>query len=358
MLPELPASLPYDLRKEINWIDFSNPVNPLGTPKPLIQALHTALVDGELAFQPDRTGYALRRILAAYNEIPIESLLLGSSQTSLIRDTIQALEATRVGTTVPCTIDKELAVVNAGAEFVPLPNSFSFATCKYRTARHESGGFDTALLANPGFPTSRLLLEDVLVQYLENCDWVLVDETYVELSMGGESFIPLTKRYRNLVVIRSATATFAIPGSPLSYLVAHPDTIAQIMPYTDPNSISMTAEVLAQVFPQLMGYLDHSHDYLENEIPWLQYGLSLIPGIRIFPSEGNYILCSFKDDGLDLGVRSAYELSMRLQLSGMLVPQLSRISGLENQEDYFIVSAKGHDTNRRLLEKMRSIISH
>ena len=29
LIPDLPETLPYDMRGEMNWVDFSTPVNPL-----------------------------------------------------------------------------------------------------------------------------------------------------------------------------------------------------------------------------------------------------------------------------------------------------------------------------------------
>ena len=357
VLPDLPTTLPHDIRKEISWVDYSNPVNPLGTPKQYIQALHTALVDGELAFRPDMSAYALRRIIAAYNEIPIESVLVGTSTPSSIRNVVQALGPARVGVSAPVSIDHELAVINGGSEFIPLRNPFSFATCKYYIAYRELNRFDAAILSNPGFPTSRLLNEDVLSEYLENCRWVIVDESYLELALGGESFIPLTKKHKNLIIIRNPSATFAIPGTPISCIIAHPDTTARIMSYTDPSSNGLATEVLATVFPQLMGYLDKTHDYLEREIPWLQCMLSLIPGVKIFPSEGNFVLCRFDGGNMDLGVSSTEELSIRLQLAGLLVPQLTRVTGLDDQESYFSIAAQRRDKDQLLLETMKKIVA-
>ena len=357
VLPELPTTLPHDIRKEISWVDYSNPVNPLGTPKVFLKAMHTALVDGELAYRPDVSAYALRRIMAAYNEMPIESVLIGSSRFSCMRDVIQALGPSRVGVSVPCGIETELAVINGGSDFLPISNPFSFATCKYFIAYREINRFDAAILANPGYPTSRLLTEEILLEYLENCRWVIVDESFLELSLGGESFIPLTKKHPNLVIIRNPSATFAIPGMPISCIFAHPDTIARITSYTDPECNGMASEVLASVFPQLMGYLDRTHDYLEREIPWLQCMLSLIPGIKIFPSEANYVLCKFDGGDMDLGVSNSEELSIRLQLAGLLVPQLTRTSGLDDQESYFCIAAQRRDKDQLLLETMKKIIA-
>lgn len=358
VLPGLPIAMPHDIRKEISWVDFSNPVNPLGTPKPVLQALHAALVDGELGYRPDESAYALRRIVAAYHEIPLESVLVETSTSSCIRDVVQALGPARVGVSVPAAIETELAVINGGSEFVPVANPFSFVACKYEVSQREGDRFDAAILANPGYPTSRLLSQEVLVEYLENCRWVIVDESYLELSLGGESFIPLVKKYQNLVVVRNPSATFAMPGMPISCAIAHPDTISRIISYTDPACNGMAAEVLASVFPQLMEYLDKTHDYLESEIPWLQYMLSLVPGVRIYPSEANYVLCRFDGDNMNLGVSSTEELSVRLQLAGFLVPQLTRTVGLDEQESYFIIAAQKRENDQALLKTIRKVVAH
>ena len=54
--------------------------------------------------------------------------------------------------------------------------------------------FDAAVLANPGYPTSRLLPKPTLLAYLDACTWVVVDERSIELTLGGESMVDVYKR--------------------------------------------------------------------------------------------------------------------------------------------------------------------
>ena len=357
ILPELPTAIPHDIRKEVNWAVFSNPVNPLGSPQVYVQAMHDALADGELAYQPDESAYALRRIMAAYYEVPIESVFVGVSPAQCIRAIVQSMGSAKVGLAVPASIDTELAIVNGGSEPVRLKNPFSFATCKYGVARRDDTEFDAAILSNPGYPTSRLLSRDVLAEYLDKCDYVIVDESYVELSLGAESFLPLVTRCPNLFVVRNLAASFAIPGTPVACVFAHPDMISRIVPAADPTANGMASEVLASVFPQLVGYMEETSEYLDREIPWLQYMLSLIPGMHVSPSEGNFILCRFDGSRMDLAVESAEGLSIRLQLAGFLVPQLTRIVGLEGQENYFAIAVQKHENNQKLIRALRRIIT-
>ena len=47
-LPEQLLSPPYEMRSEMNWIDFSGTANPLGTPPFLhcLKIIHLALTEG------------------------------------------------------------------------------------------------------------------------------------------------------------------------------------------------------------------------------------------------------------------------------------------------------------------------
>lgn len=354
---EWAETLPYDMRGEMNWVDFSTPVNPLGTPPEFLHTFQEALLAGEICLRPDRNAYAFRRAVSSYFEVPFEAVLAGSTPTQMIAAAAQSLPLTNVGISVPCPIEYEMALSNAGHAITTLSNPYSFAACDLATARQQSGEFQALLIAHPAFPTSRLVAEDVLREYLAEMAWVIVDESYLELSLGGESFIPLTQRYENLIVVRNPSVTFAMEGAPVSYLVAHPDTVKRMRTFYDSTSVSMFAELMAADMAEQGGYLERTHEYLEQEIPWLQCMLSLLPGVRINPAEASFVLCSFAPErGMSLGVDNAAQLLARLQLNGYLVPLLSRTAGIEGN-DCFCISAHDRATNQALLKAMKHIIN-
>lgn len=356
-LPEQPAYLPYELRTEMNWLDFSSTTNPLGTPKSFIRSMHSSLVDGELAYVPDRQSNALRAALSRCFGISQESFLCGSTVTDLMRAAAQTYQPCRVGVSVPSPAEYSLAISNAGHTVCELTNSYSsFIVPDAYTARNNKLSFDAAVLANPSYPTSRLLSRTTLVNYLETCKWVIVDESLIELTLGGESMMALTERYRNLIILRSLSSTFAMPGVALSYAVAHPETIAQIENFYDSSSISMFAEVLAGTIISEMEYLERTRDILDSEIPWMQCMLNLIPGIHIFPAEANFVMCRYENDSsMDLAVADTKELILRLQLAGFLVKDLEGMPGITNKK-YFCVSVRTREENDKLLGAMRKII--
>ena len=326
-LPEQLLSPPYEMRSEMNWIDFSGTANPLGTPPSFIRAMEAALAAGELNYPPDREAHALRSVLARKFGLSVESFLVGSTVGDMVRAVAQTYQ--------PCT-------------GVPVPDPAA--------AERHGIVFDAAVLANPGYPTSRLLPKPTLLAYLDACTWVVVDERSIELTLGGESMVSLVNEHRNLVVVRSLCEPFAMPGIPISYCIAHPDTIAQITRFYDSSCVPMFAEVIGELALTETEHLERTREFLDSEIPWLQCMLNLIPGIDIFPAEANYVMCTF-DAGPDLalGVANTDELAQRLQLAGFLVRKLEGTPALEDSR-YFCVAVRTREDNEKLVAALREIV--
>lgn len=356
-LPEQLLSPPYELRTEMNWIDFSGTANPLGTPPSFIRAMQAALAAGELNYSPDREAHTLRSVLARQHGLPVESFLVGSTVGDMVRAVAQTYQPCTVGVAVPGPVEYALAAGNAGHRVVEITSPAGFVMPDPTAAARHGVSFDAAVLANPGYPTSRLLPLPTLLAYLDACTWVVVDERSIELTLGGESMVGLVKEHRNLVVVRSLCEPYAMPGIPISYCVAHPDTIAQIARFYDSSGVPMFAEVLGELALAEREHLERTREFLDSEIPWMQCMLSLVPGIDIFPAEANYVMCAF-DHGpdLDLGVASTEELAARLQLAGFLIRKLQGTPGLANGK-YFCVAVRTREDNEKLIAALREIIA-
>ncbi len=355
-LPEQLLSPPYELRTEMNWIDFSGTANPLGTPPSFIRAMEAALAAGEQNYPPDREAHTMRSVLARRYGLPVDSFLVGTTVGDMVRAVAQTYQPCTVGVSVPGPAEYALAAGNAGHRVVEIASPAGFVALDPATAARHGIRFDAAILANPSYPTSRLFPQPTLEAYLETCTWVVVDERSIELTLGGESAVPLTTEHRNLVVIRSLCEPFAMPGIPVSYCIAHPDTIAQISRFYDSSGVPMFAEVIGELALTENGYLERTREFLDTEIPWLQCMLNLIPGIDIFPAEANYVMCSFDvGEDMNLGVDNTDQLTSRLQLAGFLVRKLEGTLGLADDK-YFCVAVRTREDNEKLIAALRDII--
>lgn len=356
-IPELALCPPYDVRGEISWIDFSGTENPFGTPSSFVSAIRHALSGGWISYLPDREAHTLRSALARVHGLPVESFLVGTTASNMIRAAAQAFEPCVVGVPMPCSVESVMALSNTGHTIENIASPASFITPDAALVASRNLKIDAALLANPSWPTSRLLSKSTLISYLETCDWVIVDERSIELTLGGESMVPLVKDYRNLIVVQSFTEQYCMPGAHISYCIAHADTIAELSKFYDNTCVSMLAEVLAEQHVLEQPKLDGVRGFLDSEIPWMQCMLSLIPGIDIFPAEANYVMCSYHNGGdLKLAVKDIDELSTRLLLEGFLIRKLAGTPGLP-KNGYFCVSVRLRQDNEKLIAALKRIVS-
>jgi len=105
---------------------------------------------------------------------------------------------------------------------IPLREDFSLSPEDYMNLG------ETVIIANPNAPTGKILpLSDIERIIQSNPDnIVVIDEAYIDF--GGESAIPLTKKYQNLLVTGTFSKSRSMAGARLGFGVACPELIADL----------------------------------------------------------------------------------------------------------------------------------
>jgi histidinol-phosphate aminotransferase len=173
-------------------------------------------------------------------------------------------------------------------------------------------------LAYPNNPTGNLFREEDVAEIVANSPGlVVVDEAYAPFA--GASFLPRIGEHESLLVMRTLSK-LGLAGLRLGYLVGTRALLAEFEKLRLPYNINVLTQVSAafalsrpEVFEDQVGRI------LEQRVQ-LSRQLSLLPGIRVFPTQANFIL-------FDLLSHSARTVFGELEAQGILVKHFHAATG-------------------------------
>lgn len=158
---------------------------------------------------------------------------------------------------------------------IPLLDDF---TVDVNSFEKENG---VIFIANPNAPTGKTItLEDIerLLRANEN-RIVVIDEAYVDF--GGETAIPLIKKYKNLLVTRTFSKSRSMAGARLGFGVASPEIISDLQSIkysTNPYNVNRITQAMGvgsildkNYFAKNVKTIIENRAYLEKELALLGF---------------------------------------------------------------------------------------
>jgi threonine-phosphate decarboxylase len=327
-------------------LDFSVTVNPLGPPPSVVQALRDGL--GAIARYPDPECRQLAERLALRHGCDRNQVIVGNGANDLIYALTRAVRPRRVAIAEPTYTEYLRAALLAGAEVTHwLAEGEDFEPEPF-----DPEGADLLWICNPNNPTGRLWpAPEVLACWIGNHQRTLfvVDEAFLPLALpgrGGKSLIPAVGRLANLVVLRSLTKLYALPGLRLGYALASPGWAERVRAQVVPWSVNALAQVAGRAALADEGYCARTGAWLQSEALTLAERIGRAsPRCRPVPSGTSFVLIRL--DGLTSSAAAG-----RLRDRGITVRDASNFVGLD--ERFLRVAARTAEANRRLLEALAS----
>jgi len=330
-------------RPQEQFLDFSSNMNPLGPPPVVGELLRTAASD--IVKYPDPAVRELRSRLSRKYGIPAESILVGNGAAELIDLAVRELRPAVTGIARPSFSEYEEAVRKTGGALYDIPLR---AARQFELGEAEAlkalGACDALFFGHPNNPTGRFIAAPLLAWLADGGKPLIVDEAFIDFlpDEAEHSLLRRAAEDANLLVVRSMTKFYAIPGIRLGFVVAHPARIRRLGELQVPWSVNYLAQRIGAAVLDDEAFERQSHAWLREEKPWLLAGLREL-GLTAYDSDVNFILLAFSEEsGID--VKAAQRCMGR---QGILIRDASLFPGLDQR--YARVAVRRRADNERLL---------
>ena len=291
----------YENAKKLNLlpseiIDASASLVPFAPPQILIDSLNNEIKNFGYRYYPDRNLRDLKEIIGKFHEINPENILPGNGASELI--TWAGYEASKFGISCipsPGFVDYErsLNCWNGNLIHCELPKKWN-NIFPQSFPLHPKG--DVIWITNPHNPTGQLWERNSLEAIIKKYKLVICDEAFLSITPNGEkeSLIPLTKKFDNLLVLRSLTKVFNIPGLRLGYVIGSSKKLKQWKNNRDPwplNSFAIKAGIdLLNNKKFYETWTGQIHSWIKIEKKRVSEKLSKIENLKIHNSSTNFFL--------------------------------------------------------------------
>jgi cobyric acid synthase CobQ/L-threonine-O-3-phosphate decarboxylase len=334
--------------KAAELLDFSANINPLGPPDCLRQVIARHL--SAVAHYPDPHCLDLRTAIASALSVPVEQVVCGNGSTELLFALPRALAVTRAVIPVPSYIDYTVAAVRAGLDIttIVLDTESGFSVDWSRLEPELSGG-EMVIVGQPGNPSGAMFDPAVLLEVADRhlSTFFVVDEAFADFV---DEYQSLASHGRpNIIVIKSMTKFYAIPGLRIGYALAPEPIIKLISGILPPWSVGSLAQAVGVAVLKDQAYAEKTREEVLRLREQLHRGLVDLGAIEVFPSAANYLLARFERTNLD-----APALARKLLASRIAIRVCDNYEGLDGR--YFRVAVRTAEENERLLEAMALLL--
>ena len=241
--------------------------------------------------------------------------------------------------------------------FVPKDNTYRYSADELM-AFYEANPVDTLLIINPDNPSGNFIPKSDLLRL---CEWsrqkgmrLIIDESFVDFSEDWENNTllhdELLEQYPQLIVMKSISKSFGVPGIRLGILAsADKQLIAGMKKQVSIWNLNAFAEFFMQIYNKYeKDYKMACGKFLKERADFEQQ-LRSISFLRVMPSQANYFLCEI------LPPHTANEVVLyMLKHHNILTRDCSNKPGLDGKQ-YMRIAVRNHEDNARLTEGLREL---
>ena len=290
--------------REEDILDFSANISPLGLPEHIRKAMIEA-IDGTINY-PDPDCSRLKEAISKQDNVPESHITCGNGGADLLYRLAFGLHPKKVLLPAPAFVEYEEALSAAGAQM------------EYYLMRDDF-----------------VIKEDILEQITEE---ICQNESEYTVK-------PFIEKYENLIILKSFTKLYAIPGVRLGYILAgSEDVIAKVNRTGQAWSVSHIAQCAGVAALSDNVYKERVIETVAAELSYMKKEFFKLPVI-LYDGAANYLF--FQTPGIA-------DLDRRLESYGIMIRNCSNYVNLG--KDYWRVAVKSHEENEKLIKALRMIL--
>jgi histidinol-phosphate aminotransferase len=350
--PEVRALSAYTLKHYQPRVKLNQNESPYDVPAELKKLLWDRLADRPWNRYPPFVATDFISAVSEATGWPTDGVLVGNGSNELIQALLAVVVEPGVSVVIPeptFTLYRLLTGVGGGTVVsVPLDRELRFRSDEIiaqARARHAK----IVVLCTPNNPTGGALTRAEIERIHDETDaLIILDQAYVEF--GGHDAIPMLRKRRRLVVLRTYSKAMSMAGLRAGYLLGDPELVVEIAKAKLPYNLNFVTETVAAEVMRRRDLLRPQVEIIRRERDRLYREMSDLAGLKVFPSEANFILFRVELDELD----HKAVFNRLLEEFGVLVRD---VSGYPMLERCLRVNAGTPEENTVFLEALKEIVA-
>ena len=273
--------------------------------------------------------------------------MLGNGSDELIQTLCLTLKGKINGVLVPVPAFSmyKIIAVNTGNKVVEVPLDKKFDLDRDAIIGQIKANFPALVfLSYPNSPTVNLFSRDKIEAIIKKTPGIVViDEAYA--SFSGRTLLPLLKKYDNLIFLNTLSK-LGLASMRLGFLIGNPDIVAQLDKVRLPYNVNSLSQIAANFFLDYQDEFSRQVEEIIKRREELYLGLKEIAGIKLYPSQSNFIFfsCAFDSDRIYNKLVEEGIIVKNLNIPP-LMPNCMRVTVGNNKE------------NEAFLRALKSVIS-
>ena len=286
-----------------NLVKLNTNENPYGPSPKALEAISRASDDG-LRLYPDPVALELREAIATLHGVDAGEVFVGNGSDEVLAHTFMGLlnhDAPLLYPDVTYSFYPVYSLLyGIESQQVPLDEDFGIRLSDYDRP------CGAIILPNPNAPTGIALpLADIEALVAAHPDEpVVIDEAYVDF--GGETAIPLTRKYPNLVVVQTFSKSRSLAGMRVGFAIGQRpliDALERVKDSFNSYPLDKLAQVAAKAAIEDVEWFETCRERIIASRTRVVSGLEQ-RGFRVLPSLANFVFATHPDfAGADLAAR-------------------------------------------------------